>query len=274
MRKNLISVFITMVFFISMFGFSQIPLCPSDCDKLTPEAKKHYKKAMEHIDRVYWKGALGELREAVKADPDHVNLHFLLARIARKRARIDTSLEESQKYYSIAENALLALEGRENLSRDQQSYLENSMEVVKKEKASLEQREKQRMEVGYKIIMDYMKQIGWFGEQKPEETEATAEGAEAATPSTSFSTPPGFSGAPGSSSPFGISPNLSAPSSGFPSSGPATSSPSPFDVTSSPAPNTSSPSPGSTPFDITGSATTEEPSAPSSTEPSNPFNAP
>jgi hypothetical protein len=290
MRKNFVSVFIMLVLFISMYGFSQIPLCPSDCEKLKPEAKEHYKKALDHIDRVYWKGALEELREAAKVDPDHVNLHFLLSRIARQRARIDNSLEESQKYYSIAENALLSFEGRENLTRDQQAYLENALVEVKKEKASLDQRERQRMEIGYKIIMEYMNQIGWFSETKPAETTPAVASAQAAAPTVSFSTPAGFPGSPASNSPFGISPNLSGTAATSPSSGPGSSSPldigssqaptasspspgsSPFDVSSSQAPVTSSPSPGSSPLAITGSPS--EPSAPASAEPSNPFGSP
>jgi hypothetical protein len=286
MRKNLISVFVFLVVLISMYGFSQIPLCPLDCEKLKPEAKEHYQKALDYIDRVYWKGALEELREAAKADPDHVNLHFLLSRVARQRARIDTSLEESQKYYSIAENALLQFEGRENLTRDQQAYLENALDEVKKEKASLEQRERQRMEIGQKIIMDYLNQIGWFKETKPEEAAKASAAAQAAAPGTSFSTPGGFPGAPVSSSPFGVSPNLSTPGTATFSASPGSSSPfdtnapqapttspssgsSPFDVTSPQAPTSPSPSSGSSPFGVT-----ESPSTPAPAESSSPFGSP
>lgn len=266
MRKNIIYVFILLVVSISMSGFSQIPLCPADCDKLKPEAKEHYQKALENIDRVYWKGALEELREAAKADPDHVNLHFLLSRVARQRARIDTSLEESQKYYSIAENTLLQFEGRENLTRDQRAYLDNALIAVKKEKASLEQRERQRTEIGQKIIMEYLNQIGWFNENKPEEAPKTAAG-QAASPGTSFSTPGGLPGAPVSSSPFGVSPNLSTP--GTAPFSPESSGSSPFGINSPQAPAPSAPSPVSSPFGVT-----ESPSTPAPAESSNPFASP
>ncbi|MBN1903261.1 nucleoporin [Candidatus Sumerlaeota bacterium] len=264
MKKSYFPVFIILILCVSIYCHSQKPLCPSDCENLKPEAREHYDKALEHIDRVYWKGALEELREAAKADPDHVNLHFFLARVARQRARIETSLEESQKYYTIAENALLSFQNREDLTRDQQAYLENSMGDINKEKSSLEMRERKRTETGNKIIMEYLNQIGWFAGTTPAATDASAAGSQAVAPGASFATPGAFGSSAGSS-PFGVSPNLSG----------SANATSPFGATgaspfggASPQPQ---PSAGSSPFGTPGSP---EPSAPSAASPSNPFATP
>jgi len=269
--KNLIVLSVLVLLFLNTSLYCQVPLCPGDCDKLTPEARKHYNQALEHIDRVYWKGALEEMRAAAKADPDHVNLHFLLARIARKRGKVTSNLEESQKYYTIAENALLVIQKKENLNKEQLMYLESALEQTKREKASLVQRQKRRLDVGYKIIMDYMKNIGRIQEEKKEEESVAAlPEAAAAAPSSSP-----FGSAPVSPSPFGASPSPDSGISPFgasPSAAPSADASSPFSVSPS-APSTP-PSTGSSssPFDVSNNSTPAN-ASPSSTDTGNPFGA-
>lgn len=271
----------SLIFVLMMStAFPQVPLCPNDCEKLKPEAREHYNKAMEHLDRVYIQGTLEELREAAKLDPDHVNLHFLLARVARQRGKTENSLEASQKCYTIAENALLGIQKKEDLSKDQQQYLEASLDQVKKEKATLMQRNQRRMEVGYQIIMDYMKDVGRLlpPTQESSSTPAT-EGAPSTVPTTAAS--PGTAAAPSSSasSPFGFAMSLFGNSPA-----PSVSDSSPFGNTSGTAPGTSpgsAPPSSASPFSITSSeppssgpdpSTPSAPSTPSTPSDLSPFN--
>ena len=275
--KRLIVIFLSSLFLMGiLFQIqAQVPLCPGDCDKMKPEALAYYEQALMEFDRVNPKGALEQLRLAAAADPDHINLHFFLARLARKRGKIETNLEEAQKYYTIAENTLLHIQEKENLTRDQQPYLQNALEMVQKEKAALIQRNKRRMSVGYSIILDHMKEIGKFQQEKKEE-EGQETGADtAAAPASTVSSSSPFGSPISTSSPFGA-PVVTQPASGSsspfgaPVAAPAPSS-SPFGApAAAPAPAASSASPFGSP-----GATETAPTIPApATTVENPFETP
>ena len=185
MKRNImvtivISLFVAMM--VTLVQGQQL-LSASDVAKLKLEAKEHYLKAVDYMDHVYMDGAIEELRKAASADPDNVNLQFLIASLARKRGKMETIIEKSQKYYAIAENALLAIQKQEKLTRDQRAYLESALKAVKKEKATLAQRNQRRLEVGYKIIGEFLKEIGKGIETKPKETPTAPTGGAVPVPS-------------------------------------------------------------------------------------------
>ncbi len=215
-----------------------VPLCPNDCGIMKPEAKKYYDLAMDQMDRINYNGAIEELRKAAEQDPDHVNLHFFLAALAQDRGQMTTSLEAAQKYYTIAENALLHLSSFENLTQVQANRLATVLEVVQREKGALTARNSRRLDVGYNLIMNYMFEIGRPMEPKEEEKSPVAEGAAMASIQPS---------APATSSLFSsIISSFSSPGAGTP---PPSTGGSPFDTgapVAAPSPSESAPSPFST----------------------------
>ncbi len=178
---------------------SQQLLPASDVAKLKPEAKEHYLKAVEYTDHVYMEGALDELRKAASAEPDNVNLQFLIVGLARKRGKMETAIEKSQKYYAIAESALLSIQKQQNLNKNQRAYLENALKTIKQERATLGQRNQRRLEVGYKIIKEFLKEVGKDIETKPKETPAAPTGETVPVPSAPAAPLPPYTGL----SPFG-----------------------------------------------------------------------
>jgi len=175
-----------------------VPLSDSDCGRIKPEARSYYKKALEYLDRISLEGALEELRKAAELDPDHPNLQFFLAALARQLGKLATTPDPTPgpppdpmyynappppyffefpdplKYYTIAENALLNIQKIENLTKDQRERLETGLEQIHEEKAGISQRDAQRKKVGYKKTMGYLSSIGWVGVPSAEEGAASS----------------------------------------------------------------------------------------------------
>ena len=175
-----------------------VPLCDSDCGKIKPEARSHYKKALDYLDRIYLEGALEELRKAAELDPNHPNLQFFLAALARQLGQLATTPDPTPgpppdpmyynappptyffefpdplKYYTIAENALLNVQKIENLTKDQRVRLETGLKQIHEEKAGISQRDAQRKKVGYEKTMGYLSSIGWVGVPSAEEGAASS----------------------------------------------------------------------------------------------------
>jgi len=175
-----------------------VPLSDSDCERIKPEARSYYKKALDYLDRIYLEGALEELRKAAELDPNHPNLQFFLAALARQLGQLATTPDPTPgpppdpmyynappppyffefpdplKYYTIAENALLNVQKIENLTKDQRVRLETGLEQIHEEKAYISQRDAQRKIVGYKKTMGYLSSIGWVGVPSAEEGTASS----------------------------------------------------------------------------------------------------
>jgi hypothetical protein len=175
-----------------------VPLCDSDCGNIKPEARSHYKKALEYLDRIYLEGALEEVRKAAELDPNHPNLQFFLAALARHLGELATTPDPTPgpppdpmyynappppyffefpdplKYYTIAENALLNVQKIENLTKDQRVRLETGIKQIQEEKADISQRDARRKIVGYKKTMGYLSSIGWMGVPSAEEGAASS----------------------------------------------------------------------------------------------------
>jgi hypothetical protein len=175
-----------------------VPLSDSDCGRIKPEARSYYNKALDYLDRIYLEGALEELRKAAELDPNHPNLQFFLAALARQLGQLATTPDPTPgpppdpmyfnappppyffefpdplKYYTIAENALLNIQKIENLTKDQRVRLETGIKQIHEEKAYISQRDAQRKIVGYKKTMGYLSSIGWVGVPSAEEGAASS----------------------------------------------------------------------------------------------------
>lgn len=245
------------------------PLCREDCGELNSNAMEHYNLALNYIDRVYYKGAIDELEKAAELDPDHVNLHFFLARLARYKGEMAHQLNEARRYYTIAENALNHISNIDNLNATEANHLESAMEIIKKEMATLETTYNRRNKIGVTIISEYLEEVGKFETPEEEEEEGGLPGPTASAPGDTFGdsssvfgniidTFSGSSSTAASESPFatgGAETSEAAPASPFSDTGEAATA-SPFSDTGETA--TASP--------FSGGGETETTPAPETTE--------
>ena len=266
-----IVVIVSLVIALVPFCIGQVPLCKEDCERLKPEARQHYNKAIDYMDHIYYEGALDEVRKAAELDPDNINLQFFLASLAQRLGKMKTSpepsriyyntepisypLDDPQKYYTIAENTLLLIQKSEKLNKDQKARLESTLASLQKEKASIIPRDNRRKEVGYTIIMKYLKEIG----EQEAVTPATLAGIAGPGATLSPQASPSIAPSPMNviTSPFGIT-SPSGATSPAPVTPPATTglstgAPSPF------APATSAPV--SAPAEVKPEATAAPPEA-------------
>jgi len=284
MRTRLIVAGLMALFSINLFYTgAQVPLCPFDCTQMKPEAREHYEKALEYIDRIYLEGAMEEIRIACEKNPEHVNLHFFLADLARQLGRLYTTpnpipnpppdpmsfnappppyfyeFQDPLKYYTIAESALLHIQKFETLTKEQETRLSSMLPNVQKEKGELAQRDKIRKEVGLKIIKDFLQETGaWKETLTPAETPAPDAAPAIAAPAISIGGSPFVSGAGVPFTPPSVATSETEGSSPFSTSAGAPAVPATTETQEAPA----APTEGVSPFSTEPAASEVPPIAP------------
>jgi len=127
--------------------------------KLKPDAIEAYKQAAVAIDKIQYDQALEKLKEAHKADPDHVELAFLLADAAIYRALSDRG-QKSIDCFKIAKEALDTILDKERhpvLKRlDKRRAEKMKLKILSEDEVIA--RDRKRDTAGKKFVKEYLEE--------------------------------------------------------------------------------------------------------------------
>ncbi|MCX7015300.1 MAG: hypothetical protein NTW86_22560 [Candidatus Sumerlaeota bacterium] len=119
--------------------------------KLSPEALKVYQEGVEAYDHVNYDLAVSKFYEAMKLDPQHVKLRFLVEDLAYRRARTKNGADATD-LYNIAEEALNGLISRQDLKPEDLRRAQEALKAVKSDLDDLARRDVRREATGRQII--------------------------------------------------------------------------------------------------------------------------
>jgi len=157
-------------------GFS---LTERELQTLKPEALESYRKAMHALDHVLNEKALSYLQEAQKADPDHVAIRLLTAKLAISEGRKAMG-EQALGFFRIAEGAFAQILEMplEAVKPSERKRAEEGVEQARDFIIKQAERDARRVAVGKDIVLQRAKEL--YPEKKktatptPEEAAATA----------------------------------------------------------------------------------------------------
>lgn len=137
-------------------GF-RVMLAPDQVETLNQVARGHYEEALRMADHVQYEAAVDEVAQAAAAAPDHVELQFLLAKMARGHAEI-TYGEESLRYYDLAATALRRLLSNPALGPEERIRVSRESDRVTEGRETLRVRDDARMKSGFDLVMQIHRQ--------------------------------------------------------------------------------------------------------------------
>ncbi len=152
-RKGVASGIVALLVLLGSLVVSQeiMLLEQRDVERLGSEAQALYEKAVESLDKIDPISAIEYLEQAVKLNPELVELDFLLARLACDRAR-RTYGDESVKYYNIAERALKLVQAQKDVNGENLQRVAKNLEIVERERRAIPERDARRYTFGAMFI--------------------------------------------------------------------------------------------------------------------------
>ena len=194
-RKGVASGIVALFVLLGSLVVSQeiMLLEQRDVERLGSEAQALYEKAVESLDKIDPISAIEYLEQAVKLNPEVIELDFLLARLACDRAR-RTYGDESVKYYNIAERALKLVQAQKDLNGEIVQRVAKNLEIVERERGAIPQRDARRYTFGAKFIAARAKMLLPKTGAIPT---PTATGPTGALPGTGLESIPGLDTTPG-----------------------------------------------------------------------------
>ncbi len=166
-------VLIFLIATVSLFPFPTTarqldlePLPPQRVDKLSEEARKSYEKGMAAIDRINYNLAKEHFTRAIEGDPDNVRLRFVLVQLAHYLG--DTRKgTKSIEFYDLANANLKKIFESPHLNAREKRKAKAAIEMVRKKRQSVPERDEKRRQHGLEIAKLYAKEIFSGREEDP-----------------------------------------------------------------------------------------------------------
>jgi len=131
-------------------------LTSKEVEKLKPEAKEHYEKALKDIDRIRYSASIEKLKRAHKVDPDHIPLAFLLAEMSIQRGIVYGG-QKAADYYKVAEETLDSVLKQKKLKRAERKKANDLLKEVLNE-TDIMKRDSKRALAGERFRELYLKE--------------------------------------------------------------------------------------------------------------------
>jgi len=194
-RKGVASGIVALFMLLGSLVVSQeiTLLQQRDVERLGSEAQVLYEKAVESLDKIDPISAIEYLEQAVKLNPEVIELDFLLARLACDRAR-RTYGDESVKYYNIAERALKLVQAQKDLNGEILQRAAKNLKILETERRAIPERDARRYTFGAKFMAARVKMLLPRTEATPTPTPT---GPTSALAGTGLETIPGLGTTPG-----------------------------------------------------------------------------
>ncbi|OPZ10451.1 MAG: hypothetical protein BWZ10_02378 [candidate division BRC1 bacterium ADurb.BinA364] len=159
-------------------------------NRLNEKAHEIYKAGVEQFDKINYDAAILSFYQAMKADPQHIKLRFLVADLAHRRGKM-TAGAKTVEYYTMAKEALSGLISRTDLRSEDRRRAETHLEEIERDTGNISFRDSRRDVTGKQIIKEIVAEREKFtglrplGLESPASEEATgAAGAAGATGGT------------------------------------------------------------------------------------------
>lgn len=196
------AIVVLLTLLVSLVFSQEVKLLEQrDIEKLGSEAQELYKKAIESLDKIDPITAIEYMEQAVKLNPQVVELDFLLAHLASDRARI-TYGDESVKYYNMAENALELVQKQKDVNGEILQRAVRNLEVIRTERQEIPERDTRRYAFGADFLAARARMLLPKTAATPTPTPT---GATSVMPGPGFETIPGLGTTPGLGTPSSAS---------------------------------------------------------------------
>lgn len=165
-------------------GFQFTPVQEKAVLRWSEEAQEHYSKALDSFDHINYVTAFEHLTNAIKAEPNSMELRFLAVDLARYHGQMNTGIT-AVRYYEIALGHAEAVLKLPNLPSRQRRRAQYDVERVTKLRDAVDERDQARRTYGLQIVRQYASEV-YTKEASSKEIKAFQEAVSSLTQSTGF----------------------------------------------------------------------------------------